>query len=92
MIEMGLNLPFQPREMTKMVNSPIRHRLFLSKIFHKAYIEVNEEGTEAVASTTTGFLLQCARHPTPRFVVDHPFMFMIREETSKFVFFYWSSA
>ncbi|KAK7843441.1 serpin-zx [Quercus suber] len=74
MIEMGLNLPFQPRELTEMVDSPIRHRLFLSKIFHKAYIEVNKEDTEAAASTVARFLLKCARHPTPRFVADHPFM------------------
>ncbi|KAK7840596.1 serpin-z3 [Quercus suber] len=87
MIEMGLNLPFQPGELTEMVDSPISHRLFLSKIFRKAYIEVNEEGTKAAAITAAHFLLQCARHPIPRFVADHPFMLMIREETSKFVLF-----
>lgn len=54
---------------------------------HKVFIEVNEEGTEAAASNAVIAVAQCARYAIPSFVADHPFMFMIREETSNAVFF-----
>ena len=87
--EMGLVLPFMSvGEFTEMVvDSPHSNLLSLSKVFHKSYIEVNEEGTEAAASTAPTFVKFCAGLSTPSFVADHPFMFMIREETSGIVFF-----
>ncbi|KAH7516758.1 hypothetical protein FEM48_Zijuj10G0168800 [Ziziphus jujuba var. spinosa] len=87
MKEMGLTLPFQAGELTEMVDSPNGNRLFVSDIFHKSHIEVNEEGTEAAAVTATTFVNCCLGIPTPRFVADHPFLFMIREETHGVVFF-----
>lgn len=56
-------------------------------MYHKVFIEVNEEGTEAAASNAVIAVTQCARYPIPSFVADHPFMLMIREETSNAVFF-----
>ncbi|KAH7532794.1 hypothetical protein FEM48_Zijuj04G0059900 [Ziziphus jujuba var. spinosa] len=85
--EMGLKLPFKPGELTEMVDSPNSDRLYVSDIFHKSRIEVNEEGTEAAASTAATFLLRYGRIPTPGFVADHPFLFMIREESQGMVFF-----
>ncbi|XP_015880682.3 serpin-Z2B [Ziziphus jujuba] len=85
--EMGLKLPFKPGELTEMVDSPNNDRLYVSDIFHKSRIEVNEEGTEAAASTAATFLLRYGRIPTPGFVADHPFLFMIREESQGMVFF-----
>ncbi|XP_060672804.1 serpin-Z2B [Ziziphus jujuba] len=87
MKEMGLKLPFEAGELTEMVDSPNSDRLYVSDIFHKSHIEVNEEGTEAAASTAAAFRFLCATFPTPSFVADHPFMFMIREETHGMVFF-----
>ncbi|KAA8530476.1 hypothetical protein F0562_005185 [Nyssa sinensis] len=85
--QLGLNEPFMDLgEITEMVDSPHGGRLCLSKIFHKSYIEVNEDGTEAAASSA--LRMKCsATYPTPSFVADHPFLFMIREETSRIVFF-----
>nr|XP_048327671.1 serpin-ZXA-like [Ziziphus jujuba var. spinosa] len=59
------------------------------------YIKVNEEGTEAAASTavraaaSTAVRFKTLRAiiPTPSFVADHPFLFMIREETHGMVLF-----
>ncbi|XVE72278.1 hypothetical protein DITRI_Ditri11bG0026600 [Diplodiscus trichospermus] len=87
MKELGLNLPFDRdlAQITEMVDSPFG--LFVRKMFHKSFIEVNEEGTEAAASTAAILEMQQLRYPIPSFVADHPFMFMIKEETSGVVFF-----
>ncbi|KAK4278185.1 hypothetical protein QN277_016066 [Acacia crassicarpa] len=85
--ELGLTLPFTPGELTEVSDSSYSHKLYVSTILHKAFVEVNEEGTEAAASTAAVVRLCSARWPLPRFVADHPFMFMIREETSMAVFF-----
>ncbi|KAJ7971128.1 Serpin-ZX like [Quillaja saponaria] len=87
MKELGLILPFKHGELTEVSDSFERDKLYVSKIFHKACIEVNEEGTESAASSAATWILFCATDPVPSFVADHPFMFIIREETSKFVFF-----
>ncbi|XP_026396849.1 serpin-Z1-like [Papaver somniferum] len=54
-------------------------------------LEVDEEGTEAAASTGTTLATQAAKGPPPPtpvdFVADHPFMFIITEEESGAVLF-----
>jgi serpin B len=87
MKQMGLKLPFEPGELTEMVDSSNRNKLYLSEVCHKSFIEVNEEGTEAAASTAAQFRFCCATLNPPSFVADHPFLFMIREETHGTVFF-----
>uniref|UniRef100_B9N6P5 Serpin domain-containing protein n=1 Tax=Populus trichocarpa TaxID=3694 RepID=B9N6P5_POPTR len=81
MKEMGLDRPFKPGELTKMVDSPDSEDLCLYKLFQKSRIEVKEKGTEAAATTVAIIRQQQARYPNPSFVADHPFMFMTREET-----------
>jgi len=49
--------------------------LFISEVVHKAFVDVNEEGTEAAAATGVGMALASA---PPMFRADHPFVFMIR--------------
>ncbi|XP_062106366.1 serpin-ZX-like [Humulus lupulus] len=88
MHKMGLKLPFKPGELTEVIDCPILGKdIFVSKVFHKSCIEVNEEGTEAATSTAVMFELQRQR-VYPSFVADHPFLFMIREETHGIVFFF----
>jgi serpin B len=60
-------------------------QLYISGVFHKAWVEVNEEGTEAAAATaTTVKSLSLARPlaPPPVFRADHPFIFLIRDTRS----------
>ncbi|KAG6390594.1 hypothetical protein SASPL_148332 [Salvia splendens] len=61
--------------------------LGVNRILHKAFVEVNEEGTEA-AAVTVGKALKCARQQKPKLMfVDHPFLFTIREDTSGLLLF-----
>ncbi|XP_036921921.1 serpin B6-like isoform X1 [Sturnira hondurensis] len=65
--------------------SPARD-LFLSKVVHKSFVEVNEEGTEAAAATAAIMMLRCARI-TPRFCADHPFLFFIQHSKTNSILF-----
>jgi serpin B len=59
--------------------------LFISDVFHKAWVEVNEEGTEAAAATlvnVAGCALESPPPPPPVFRADHPFIFCIRDTRS----------
>ncbi|CAL4950150.1 unnamed protein product [Urochloa decumbens] len=61
--------------------------MFMENVFHEAVIEVNEEGTEAAASTACTTVKKCAA-PTPvDFVADHPFAFFVVEEVSGAIIF-----
>ena len=59
-------------------------KLFVSTAVQKAYVDVNEQGTEAAAVTVTGFTITSA---PPRFVADHPFIFIIQDDESGTILF-----
>ncbi|KAM4718991.1 leukocyte elastase inhibitor-like [Anableps anableps] len=65
--------------------------LFLSNVSHKAFVEVNEEGTEAAAATQVTFLCGCSLLPRINipviFTADHPFLFFIRHNSTKSILF-----
>ncbi len=62
--------------------------LFISAVIHKAYVDVNEEGTEAAAATAVAIkLLSAGPDQTPVFRADHPFVFMIRDNNSGGILF-----
>jgi serpin B len=59
--------------------------LYISGVFHKAWGEVNEEGTEAAAATAVATRAAAAMKPPPPppvFRADHPFIFLIRDTRS----------
>lgn len=60
--------------------------LFISKIVHKAFVEVNEEGTEAAAATA-GIATFCMLLPEEEFTADHPFVFFIQHNPTANVLF-----
>ncbi|MDP8226865.1 MAG: serpin family protein, partial [Candidatus Celaenobacter polaris] len=59
--------------------------LFISKVVHKAYVEVNEEGTEAAAATAV--IMERGYIEPNTFQADHPFMFLIRENLTGSILF-----
>ena len=58
--------------------------LFVSHLVHKAFVEVNEEGTEAAAAT--GIMVDYA-NLTPVFNANHPFLFLIRHNDTGAILF-----
>ncbi|KAM6445218.1 serpin B6-like [Rhynochetos jubatus] len=62
------------------------NELMLSKVIHKAFVEVNEEGTEAAAATAGVMVLRCAMI-VPKFTADHPFLFFIRHNKTSSILF-----
>lgn len=61
--------------------------LFVSFVKQNTFVEVNEEGTEAAAVTTIAIGLTSAGDEPPEFIVDRPFLFFIREQTTNTLMF-----
>ncbi|CAE6011798.1 unnamed protein product [Arabidopsis arenosa] len=62
--------------------------LTAQKIFHKSRVEVDEEGTTAVAATVVGGIGGCGPAKSKHdFVADHPFLFLVKENMSGLVLF-----
>jgi serpin B len=65
-----------------------RRDLWIDAVLHKAYVDVNEEGTEAAAATAIAMMRSSAvQQPTPVFRADHPFVFLIRDTRSGSILF-----
>nr|VZI22012.1 unnamed protein product [Spirometra erinaceieuropaei] len=60
--------------------------LFIASVFHKATIEVDEEGAEAAAATEAEEMLGCSFCQVPKFIMDHPFLLFIVSESGLPVF------
>ncbi len=61
--------------------------LFISDVIHKAFVDVNEEGTEAAAATGVMMELSSIPAPPPVFRADHPFVFMIKDNNTNSILF-----
>jgi len=62
--------------------------LYIGAVIHKAFIDVNEEGSEAAAATAVVMKTRSAvRSEPPVFRADHPFVFLIRDNVSGSILF-----
>ena len=88
LVQMGMKDAFDPAkaDFTGMTTS---RELFISAVIHKAFVDVNEEGTEAAAATAvimTTLSVAMPKEPV-KFVADHPFVFIIRDDASGAILF-----
>ena len=79
--KMGMPHAFAEADLSGMTG---KKDLFISKVIHKAFVDVNEEGTEAAAATAAMGLM--AMRPL-MFRADHPFIFLIRENQTGSILF-----
>lgn len=69
--------------MARIPASPEPRRLCLGKVVQKVYLDVDEAGTEAAAVTGLDMLADTAAPPPPlEFVVNRPFLLVLRDEVS----------
>lgn len=61
--------------------------LFISDVFHKAFVSVDEEGTEAAAATAVVMKMTAAPENPLRLNVDRPFLFLIRDHQTNSILF-----
>jgi len=68
--------------------APPSVKLFIDKVIHKAFVEVNEIGTEAAAATAVVVAeITSVGPPIPLFRADHPFLFLIRHNPTGSILF-----
>ncbi len=61
--------------------------LYIQAVVHKAFVEVNEEGTEAAAATGVVVGITSVGPQIPVFRADHPFIFIIQEKSTGNILF-----
>jgi serpin B len=61
--------------------------LYIGAALHKAFVAVNEQGTEAAAATAVIVQLKSLSFPAVVFRADHPFVFLIRENGTGSILF-----
>jgi serpin B len=59
----------------------------ISDVVHQAFVEVNEEGTEAAAAIAVVMKRTALERPPTIFRADHPFLFLIRENRTGSILF-----
>lgn len=84
LIDLGLGIAFTNKaDFTNISDT----KLAISRVLHKAFIEVNEKGSEAAAVTVVGFVTTSVDPNHVYFNVNRPFIFAICEESTNTVLF-----
>ncbi len=82
--EMGMRVAFSPTADFSGVS--LEEKLSINNVIHKAFVQVNEEGTEAAAATAVTMGTESVSDYKP-FTTDHPFLFLIVDKPSKSILF-----
>lgn len=85
LVDMGLDLAFSYDADFSGMNG--YGNIYIDKVLHKAFVEVNEEGTEAAAATTVHMVLTSLPPPATIFNADHPFAFLIQHKETGTILF-----
>jgi serpin B len=85
---MGMKLAFQPGQ-ADFSGMSVSSSFFVSAVIHKAFVQTDEEGTEAAAATgvTMRATAVLVRKPPKQFRADHPFVFAIVHRQSGAILF-----
>jgi serpin B len=82
--DLGMGIAFGPEADFSNINPDI----FISKVMHKAVIEVNEKGSEAAAATVVEMVESAMpEEEMVEFIVDRPFFFVIADDRSGAILF-----
>ena len=86
---LGMTDAFTSKSDFSGISSSAGNKLFISAVIHKAFIDVNEEGTEAAGATGVVMRATAVRvqDPPVEFRADHPFLFLIRENSTGSILF-----
>jgi len=86
LINMGMSIPFTSSADFSGITGT--KDLFISQVVHKAFIDVNEEGTEAAAATAV-IMLKSSIGGSSRIVLDcnHPFIYLIQHKQTGTILF-----
>ncbi len=79
LMSLGIKDAFGPADFTGISSES----LFIDRAVHKAFVDVNEKGTEAAAATGVGML----QSMPPTFRADHPFVFFIQDDETGNILF-----
>ncbi len=82
---MGMGIAFDP-DNADFSNINDQYQLYINKALHQAFIETNEEGTEAAAATIIGIGVTSVP-VIMELKLDHPFLFVIRETSTNAILF-----
>lgn len=84
--KLGLIDPFSAKADFSGINGA--QNLMVSNVLQKAYITIDEKGTEAGVATAVPMGLKAIREPTPElFLADHPFQFYVIDKLSGSIIF-----
>ena len=83
--DMGMGIAFT--DGADLSNITDQYDLLINEVTHQAYIETNEEGTEAAAATVVDIGIISMPPAALVFKMDHPFIYIIRETTTNSIIF-----
>jgi serine protease inhibitor len=84
--DMGMGVAFDP-DLADFSKINPDQQIFISMVKQQAYIDVNEEGTEAAAATVVEMELTAMPGDNIYFTVNRPFLFVIKEKDTNSIIF-----
>jgi len=88
---LGMGLAFSDFADFTAMSDPREIPLKIDDVFHRVFVELNEQGTEAAAATAVTMVeiesVRMPEPPPPRFDADHPFLFFLREPSTGAILF-----
>ena len=86
--QIGITDIFSPGKANfdRMITNP-SDNIAVSKVIHKAFVEVKEGGTEAAAASVAEITLKCCNLQAIYFIANHPFLFLIQENHTGTILF-----